>query len=113
MSGFGVLLWMAIGSATGWVISRLMVLADDDALRGTAAGTIGGILGGFGARFLDASPAAGGDAPGAWMAALLALAGALWSTWTTCVVTSGPPRAPFPPTAPDRPHAVGQLAEAR
>ena len=41
MGGLGVFAWLAIGTAAGWVISRLMVTAGDDALRGTAAGMIG------------------------------------------------------------------------
>jgi hypothetical protein len=51
----GVFGWLAIGVAAGWVISRLMVGAADDALRGTAARMIGGILGGLGGRLLEAS----------------------------------------------------------
>ena len=86
MGGFGVLAWIAIGAAVGWVISRLMVDAEDDALRGTAAGMLGGILGGLGIRLFDPSGALRSnplDAP------LAALAGSLWLTWITCVVTSG------------------------
>jgi len=33
MGGLGVFTWLAIGSAAGRVISRLMVGAEDDALR--------------------------------------------------------------------------------
>ena len=86
MGGLGVFAWLAIGSAAGWVISRLMVGAEDDALRGTAAGMVGGILGGLGMRLLDRSPAFGSNP---LIAALAALAGSLWLTWLTCVVTSG------------------------
>jgi hypothetical protein len=35
MSGLGVLAWIAIGAAAGWAVSRLMVGAERDALRGT------------------------------------------------------------------------------
>jgi uncharacterized membrane protein YeaQ/YmgE (transglycosylase-associated protein family) len=85
MSGFGVLAWIAIGSVVGWTVSRLMVGAEDDALRGTAAGLIGAILGGLGMRLLDAG------APGGTHlnSAVAALTGSLWLTWLTCVVTSG------------------------
>ena len=86
MVGFGVLVWIAIGAAAGWTISRLMVDAEDDALRGTAAGMIGGILGGLGIRVLGASSTISSNPLDA---ALAALAGSLWLTWLTCVVTSG------------------------
>jgi uncharacterized membrane protein YeaQ/YmgE (transglycosylase-associated protein family) len=89
MIGYGVLAWMAIGSTAGWTVSRLMVGAEDDALRGTAAGMIGATVGGLGMGLL------GSAAPGASQlnGAVAALAGALWLTWLTCVVTSGRPRA--------------------
>jgi uncharacterized membrane protein YeaQ/YmgE (transglycosylase-associated protein family) len=86
MGGLGVFAWLAIGSAAGWVISRLMVSAEDDALRGTAAGMVGGILGGLGMRLLEPSPGVGANALDA---SLAALAGSLWLTWITCAVTSG------------------------
>jgi uncharacterized membrane protein YeaQ/YmgE (transglycosylase-associated protein family) len=92
MGGLGVFAWLAIGAAAGWVISRLMVGAADDALRGTAAGTIGGILGGLGMRLLE-SP---GLTANALDTSVAALAGSLWLTWITCVVTSGRQRAPAP-----------------
>jgi len=100
MGGLGVFAWLAIGAAAGWVISRLMVRATDDALRGTAAGMIGGILGGLGMRLLDPPP--GLDADGLSTSAA-ALAASVWLTWITCVVTSGrqrgatlpPPGVPF------------------
>jgi hypothetical protein len=85
MSGFGVLAWMALGAAAGWAVSRLMVGAEDDALRGTAAGMIGGVLGGLGMRLLE-SAALGGTQLNS---AAGALATSLWLTWLTCVVTSG------------------------
>jgi uncharacterized membrane protein YeaQ/YmgE (transglycosylase-associated protein family) len=85
MSGFGVLTWIAMGSVVGWTLSRLMVVSEDDALRGTAAGMIGAILGGLGSRMLD-SAAPGGNQLNA---AVAALAASLWLTWLTCVATSG------------------------
>jgi len=94
MDGLGVFGWIVLGAAGGWVISRLMVRADDDALRGTAAGTLGGILGGLGMRLLDSSP---GLATNDFSTYVAALAGSIWLTWITCVVTSrreansGPP----------------------
>jgi hypothetical protein len=90
MGGLGVFAWLAIGAAAGWVISRLMVAAADDALRGTAAGMVGGILGGLGMRLLE-SP---GLAANALETSVAALAGSLWLTWITCVVTSGRQRGP-------------------
>ena len=115
MGGLGVFAWLAIGAAAGWVISRLMVGATDDALRGTAAGMVGGILGGLGIRLLESSP---GPGPNALNAFLAALSGALWLTWITCVVTSGRQLGAQPPpsgvrfepqgAAPyDAPHADG------
>ncbi len=86
MGGFGVLAWIGIGAAAGWVISRLMVSAEDDALRGTAAGMVGGIFGGLAMRLIHASPATGGHLVNASFGAL---AGSLWLTWIVCVVTSG------------------------
>jgi uncharacterized membrane protein YeaQ/YmgE (transglycosylase-associated protein family) len=92
MGGLGVFAWLAIGAAAGWVISRLMIGAADDALRGTAAGMVGGILGGLGMRLLE-SP---GLTANALDTSVAALAGSLWLTWITCVVTSGRERAPGP-----------------
>jgi len=95
MGGFGVLTWLAIGAVGGWTISRLMVTAGDDALRGTAAGILGGILSGLGTQWLESSvPGANGVS-----VLLAALAGSLWLTLITCMVTSGRerrsrPRAP-------------------
>jgi uncharacterized membrane protein YeaQ/YmgE (transglycosylase-associated protein family) len=93
VGGFGVLAWIAVGAAAGWVISRLMVDAEDDALRGTAAGMVGGILGGLGIRALDPSTLHSISLD----ASLAALAGSLWLTWITCVVTSGQQRDSGPP----------------
>jgi hypothetical protein len=84
MGGLGVFAWLAIGAAAGWTISRLMVGAEDDALRGTAAGMVGGVLGGLGMRLVESSPETA--LPNT---SLGALAGSLWLTWITCVVTSG------------------------
>jgi hypothetical protein len=78
MGGFGVIAWLAIGVVAGWTITRLMVTSGDEGLRGTAAGMVGGILGGLaipGANDLDIL--------------LAALAASLWLTWITCVVSSG------------------------
>ena len=72
MGGFGVFAWLAIGSAAGWVISRLMAGAEDDALRGTAAGMVGGVLGGLGMRPLQSSPGCGGTTLTTSLAALAA-----------------------------------------
>ena len=113
MGGLGVFAWLAIGAAAGWTISRLMVDASDDALRGTAAGMIGAVLGGLGMRLLEASSPAG---PGELNAFTAALAGSLWLSWTTCVVTSGrrpgaTPRVPEGHVA--APDAVVRSAGAR
>lgn len=85
MSGFGVLLWIVMGGAAGWGLSRLMLGPEDDALRGTAAGMIGAVLGGLGMRLFDPASPLGND----HLDAFAALAGSLWLTWITCVVTSG------------------------
>jgi uncharacterized membrane protein YeaQ/YmgE (transglycosylase-associated protein family) len=104
MDGFGVLAWLAIGVAAGWTISRLMVSAGDDALRGTAAGMIGGVLGGLAMSLLGSS--AGANDVNALLAAL---AGSLWLTWITCVVTSGRERRSRPRT-PEARFARGEAA---
>jgi uncharacterized membrane protein YeaQ/YmgE (transglycosylase-associated protein family) len=85
MSGLGVFAWIAIGTVVGWTVSRLMVGSEDDALRGTAAGMIGAILGGLGIGVLDSAAPVANQLNGA----VAALAGSLWLTWLTCVVTSG------------------------
>lgn len=86
MGGLGVFTWLAIGAAAGWTTSRLMVSAGDDALRGTAAGMIGAVLGGLGMRLLEWAP---GLVSNDLNTSVAALAGSLWLTWITCVVTSG------------------------
>ena len=96
MGGLGVFAWLAVGVAAGWTVSRLMVGAEDDALRGTAAGMLGGILGGLGMRLVQSSPGLGANELESFVAAL---AGSLWLTWITCMVTSGRGRlqaAPLP-----------------
>jgi len=117
MGGLGVLLWLGIGAASGWVISRLMVSAGDDALRGTAAGMIGAVLGGLGMRLLEWAP---GVVSNDLNTSLAALAASLWLTWITCVVTSGRERRSRPRTpaasvargeaAPDSENARSMLA---
>ena len=96
MGGLGVLAWLAIGAAAGWVITRLMIGAADDALRGPAAGVIGAVLGGLGMRLFEWSPALVSNDLNTSVAAL---AGSLWLTWITCVVTSGRQRGSAPPAA--------------
>jgi uncharacterized membrane protein YeaQ/YmgE (transglycosylase-associated protein family) len=86
MGGLGVLSWLAIGAVAGWTITRLMVSGGDEALRGTAAGLVGAILGGLGMHLLE--PASSREA-NELNPLLAALAGSLWLTWITCVVTSG------------------------
>ncbi len=93
MGGLGVFAWLAIGAAAGWTISRLMVSAEDDALRGTAAGMIGAVLGGLGMRLVEWSP---GLVSNDLNTSAAALAGSLWLTWITCVVTSGGERRSRP-----------------
>jgi uncharacterized membrane protein YeaQ/YmgE (transglycosylase-associated protein family) len=106
MGGVSVFAWLAIGAAAGWVISRLMVGAADDALRGTAAGMIGAVLGGLGMRLVEWSPALVSNDLNTSVAAL---AGSLWLTWITCVVTSGRERTSRPRTAEAR-FALGDAA---
>jgi hypothetical protein len=86
MTGSGLILWIPIGASSGWLVSRLMVSADDDALRGTAAGMIGAVLAGLGAGLVYGPDAAG--RAGQTML-FMSLAGALWMTWITCVLTAG------------------------
>jgi uncharacterized membrane protein YeaQ/YmgE (transglycosylase-associated protein family) len=96
MDGLGVLTWIAIGAAAGWTVSRLMVGAADGVLRGTAAGMIGAVLGGLGIRFVEWSPA---PVSTDLNTSVAALAGSLWLTWITCVVTSGRRRDARPPAS--------------
>jgi hypothetical protein len=93
MGGFGVFAWLAIGVAAGWTISRLMVSGGDEALRGTAAGMIGAVLGGIGMRLLEWAP---GLVSNDLNSSAAALAGSLWLTWITCVVSSGRERRARP-----------------
>jgi uncharacterized membrane protein YeaQ/YmgE (transglycosylase-associated protein family) len=86
MGGLGIFAWIAIGAIASWTVARLMVGAEDDALRGTAAGAIGAVLGGLGMQFLESRSATHSGGVNALFAAL---AGSLWMTWITCVVTSG------------------------
>jgi hypothetical protein len=86
MGGVGVFVWLAIGAAAGWMTSRLMVSGGDDALRGTAAGMIGAVLGGLGMRLVEWAPGLVSNDVNTFAAAL---AGSLWLTWATCVATSG------------------------
>ncbi len=99
MGGLGVFAWLAIGAAAGWTLSRLMVRAADDALRGTAAGMIGAILGGLGMRLVEWSPALVSND---LTTSVAALAGSLWLTWITCVVTSGREQVPTLPASDTR-----------
>jgi uncharacterized membrane protein YeaQ/YmgE (transglycosylase-associated protein family) len=92
MDGYGVLAWLAIGAVAGWTIARLMVTAGDDALRGTAAGVVGGVLGGLGMGLFESMSAGLNDLD----ITLAAVAGSVWLTWITCVVTSGRERRSRP-----------------
>ena len=96
MGGWGIFAWIAIGAIASWTVTRLMVGAEDDALRGTAAGVIGAVLGGLTMRLLESRS----TTHSAGVTALLgALAGSLWLTWITCVTTSGRDRRREPPPA--------------
>lgn len=99
MGGLGIFAWIAIGTIASWTVTRLMVGAEDDALRGTAAGVIGAVLGGLGMQLLEARSATHSGGVNALFAAL---AVSLWMTWITCVATSGrePRREPSPATEP-------------
>ncbi len=96
MGGLGIFAWIAIGTIASRTVTRLMVGAEDDALRGTAAGVIGAVLGGLGMQFLQSRSATDS---GGINALLGALAGSLWLTWITCVATSGRERRREPPSA--------------
>lgn len=85
MGGLHVLGWLAVGAAAGWTITRLMVTAQGHAVRGTAAGILGGILGGLGMELFE-SPWARANGLDTLLAALAA---SLWLAWITCAVTSG------------------------
>lgn len=104
MGGLGVLSWLAIGTVAGWTITRLMVSGGDEALRGTAAGLVGAVLGGLGLRLLEpaSSPQANELNP-----LLAALAGSLWLTWITCVISSGREHRSRPRTPLDALRARG------
>jgi uncharacterized membrane protein YeaQ/YmgE (transglycosylase-associated protein family) len=106
MGGFGIFAWIAIGTIASWTVTRLMVGAEDDALRGTAAGMIGAVLGGLGMKLIE-SPSATNS--GGVDALFAALAGALWLTWITCVATSGRERRRESPPATD-PHLPAPAA---
>ena len=92
MGGLGVIAWLAIGTVAGWIVTRLMVTAGDDALRGTAAGVIGGVLGGLGMGLFESMSPGGNDLT----MTFAAVAGSVWLTWITCVVTSGRERRSRP-----------------
>jgi hypothetical protein len=108
MDGLGVFAWIATGAAAGWTVSRLMVGAEGDALRGTAAGMLGAVLGGLGMRLVEWSPGLVSNDLNTFVAAL---AGSLWLTWITCVVTSGRRRDATPPAAELRFERLGVAAE--
>ena len=100
MGGWGIFAWIAIGTVASWTVTRLMVGAEDDALRGTAAGVIGAVLAGLGMRILESRHA---THAGGVNALLAALAGSLWMTWITCVATSGrEPRLELSPATEPR-----------
>jgi len=99
MGGLGVFLWLAMGAASGWVISRLLVSAGDEALRGTAAGMLGAVLGGLGMRLIEWAP---GLISNDLNTSVAALAGSVWLTWITCVATSGRERRSRPRTPESR-----------
>jgi uncharacterized membrane protein YeaQ/YmgE (transglycosylase-associated protein family) len=86
MGDLGVITWLAIGAVAGWTITRLMVSGGDDALRGTAAGLVGAVLGGLGMRLVEWAP---GLVTNDLNTSAAVLAGSLWLTWITCVITSG------------------------
>ena len=110
MVGFGVLAWVVMGSVVGWVLSKLMLRPDDDALRGTAAGMIGAIIGGLGVRLLQSAGPGSNQLDGA----AAALAGSVWLTWVVCVITSGGRRdVDTAPAIAVRPEPTARLQGAR
>jgi hypothetical protein len=82
MTGADMLLWIAIGVVGGWGTAVLVAGRGGNASRGTAAGLIGALLGGFGARGL---PQSGG---GHLSELVAALAGSLLLGVTVSVATS-------------------------
>jgi uncharacterized membrane protein YeaQ/YmgE (transglycosylase-associated protein family) len=82
------LLWIAVGLSVGWAASKLMLSSGDRMISGIVAGFTGAVLGGSIMRLLGAWTQAGPQAGRVDML-VASLAGALWLSWATCVVTFG------------------------
>jgi uncharacterized membrane protein YeaQ/YmgE (transglycosylase-associated protein family) len=77
-----VLLWTVVGLSAGWAAGKLMLSSGDRLTSAVVAGLVGALLGGFVMRQLGAA-----SFDGRMNALVAALAGALWLSWATCVVT--------------------------
>ena len=82
------LLWIAVGLSVGWAASKLMLSSGDRLIWGVVGGFAGAVLGGSVMRLLGPWTQAGSQAGRVDML-VAALAGALWLSWATCVVTFG------------------------
>jgi uncharacterized membrane protein YeaQ/YmgE (transglycosylase-associated protein family) len=82
------LLWIAVGLSVGWAASKLMLSSGDRVVSSVVAGFVGAVLGGSAMRLLGDWTQAGSQAGRVDML-VAALAGALWLSWATCVVTFG------------------------
>ena len=77
-----VLLWTVVGLGVGWAAGKLMLTSGGRLTSAVVAGLVGALLGGFVMRQLGAA-----SFDGRLNALVAALAGALWLSWATCVVT--------------------------
>jgi uncharacterized membrane protein YeaQ/YmgE (transglycosylase-associated protein family) len=77
-----VLLWTVVGLGVGWAAGKLMLTSGGRLTSAVVAGLVGALLGGFVMRQLGAA-----SFDGRVNALVAALAGALWLSWATCVVT--------------------------
>ena len=78
-----ILVWIVVGLGAGWTIGALTLGRDSRHSRALSAGLIGAFVGPFVLRLFDS-----GASVDALTASLAALAGALWLSWTACIVTS-------------------------
>jgi uncharacterized membrane protein YeaQ/YmgE (transglycosylase-associated protein family) len=76
------LLWIVIGLSAGWAAGKLMLTSGDRLTLAVVAGLAGAFLGDLFMRQLGAA-----SSDGRVNALVAALAGALWLSWATCVVT--------------------------
>lgn len=80
------LLWIVVGLSVGWAASKLMLSSGDRVVSSVVAGFVGAVLGGSVMRLLGDWTQAGPQAGRVDML-VASLAGALWLSWATGVVT--------------------------